>query len=109
MKLKDFFKLTRAKLLISFTLFIASLVLSLTLGISTEPRVSALIYPPDFVYSYLHFSLTKPVASLNNCIFPGCNLIIAILTLITSIAIYYFLGALIYYYWWGKKSKKLNL
>jgi|SRR3989338_11527073 len=110
MKLKDFFKLNIRKLLISFTLFFVGLVLSLTVGISIEPSIRAIIYFPDFIYTYFHFMFTKPVAALNNCIFPGCNLVIIILTIITSIAIYYFLGALIYYYLWGKrlKSKRFN-
>lgn|SRR3989338_2798327 len=105
MNLRDFFKLNIRKLLVSFTLFFVSLVLSLTVGISTEPRVRAVIYFPDFIYTYFHFLFTKPVASLNNCLFPGCNLVVNILTLIISIAIYYSLGALIYHFWWGKRSK----
>src|SRR3989338_6171960 len=114
MKLRDFFSPNRTKLLISLALFFISLILSLIIGnlygkTSTGLLFGALIFFPIFFYTYFHFLLTKPVADFNNCIFPGCNLVVNILTLITSIAIYYALGALIYHFWWGKRSKKQKI
>lgn len=103
MNWKEFLRFNKTKLFILIALFVVTIVLGFVMGrssnSSTALEISSFIFFPlqiNFLFDGL-FKAT--IQDIRACIFPGCDTVITLLTIIVSVSIYYILSSLIYYLW----------
>lgn len=96
---KEFLGFNKTKLFIMIALFVITVLLAVLVGHSFDLSQASFIFFPLQI-TYLFDSLFRvTVEDFRSCIFPGCNIVITILTFVTSFLIYHTLSSIVYYFW----------
>jgi len=103
MNWKEFSKFDRTKLFILIALFVITIISGFIIGrFSDSSNVLSLasyIFFPLQIEYFFNGIFKMTIQDSIICIFPGCEAVITLLTIIVSVSIYYILSLLIYYLW----------